>query len=85
MNQGRPGDYLGGTVTVAGGALPWDPVPITVTCDGKIRYTSTADPKGKFLIAPVETDTSLSRQRRYEDETRGAVRGLRGTSRTAGF
>jgi hypothetical protein len=59
MNQGRPGDYLGGTVTVAGGALPWDPVPITVTCDGKIRYTSTADPKGKFLIAPVKTDTSL--------------------------
>jgi tetratricopeptide (TPR) repeat protein len=59
MNQGRPGDYLGGTVSVAGGTLPWDPIAVTVTCDGKIRYTSNTDPKGNFLIAPVKTDSSL--------------------------
>jgi Tfp pilus assembly protein PilF len=60
MNQGRPGDYLGGTVSFAGGALPWDPIPVNVTCDGKIRYTSTTDPKGNFLIAPVKSDSSLA-------------------------
>jgi hypothetical protein len=58
MQQGRSGDYVGGNVIVAGGALPWDPIPVTVTCDGKTRYTSSTDPKGNFLIAPVRTDDS---------------------------
>jgi tetratricopeptide (TPR) repeat protein len=58
MQQGRSGDYVGGNVIVAGGSLPWDPIPVTVICDGKTRYTSTTDPKGNFLIAPVRTDDS---------------------------
>jgi tetratricopeptide (TPR) repeat protein len=56
-HQGRSGDYLLGKVMVAGGSLPWDPVPITVTCGGKIRYTANADPKGSFEIAAVETSS----------------------------
>jgi tetratricopeptide (TPR) repeat protein len=56
--QGRSGDYLVGNVSVAGGALPWDPIPLTVTCNGKPRFTSTTDPKGNFVIAPVKTDDS---------------------------
>ena len=56
-HQGRSGDFLLGKVMVAGGELPWDPVPITVTCDGKIRFTANADPKGSFEIAVVETST----------------------------
>jgi hypothetical protein len=39
----RSGDFLPGKVMVAGGDLPWDPVPITVTCDGKIRFTANAE------------------------------------------
>jgi Tetratricopeptide repeat len=58
MKQGHAGNFLGGTVTVAGGALPWDPIPVNVTCDGKIKFTSTTDPKGNFLIAPTKTDDS---------------------------
>jgi tetratricopeptide (TPR) repeat protein len=58
MRQGRSGDYLLGTVSVSGGTLPWDPIPLTVTCDGKTRYTSTTDPKGNFVIAPAKTDDS---------------------------
>jgi hypothetical protein len=53
MKQGRPGDYLVGNVSIAGGSLPWDPIPLTVNCDGKARYTSATDPKGRFLIAPA--------------------------------
>jgi len=56
--QGRSGDYLVGNVSVAGGTLPWDPIPLTVTCNGKPRFTSTTDPKGNFVIAPVKTDDS---------------------------
>ncbi len=56
-HQGRSGDFLLGKVMVAGGDLPWDPVPITVTCDGKIRFTANADPKGSFEIAVVETSS----------------------------
>src|ERR1039457_7694293 len=54
-HQGRSGDYLIGKVIVAGGALPWDSIPITVTCDGKIRYTANADPKGSLEIAAIKT------------------------------
>jgi hypothetical protein len=56
-HQGRSGDYLLGKVEVTGGALPWDAIPITVTCDGKVRYTANTDPKGGFEIAMVEKST----------------------------
>ena len=56
-HQGRSGDSLVGSVAVAGGSLPWDPIPIAVTCDGKLRYTTHADPKGGFEIATMETSS----------------------------
>jgi len=40
-------------VLLEGGSLPWDPILVTVTCDGKIRYTAATDPKGYFTIAPA--------------------------------
>jgi hypothetical protein len=52
--QGRSGDYLLGNVTISGGELPWDPIPVTVSCDGKTRYTAGTDPKGNFQITAVE-------------------------------
>ncbi len=49
---------------VAGAALPWDAIPVNVTCNGQTRYTVTADPKGNFVIAPDNppsvTDTSVA-------------------------
>jgi tetratricopeptide (TPR) repeat protein len=51
--QGRTGDYLLGKVSVAGGALPWDAIPVNVTCSGKTAYTSVTDSKGNFVIAPA--------------------------------
>jgi Tfp pilus assembly protein PilF len=54
--QGRTGDYLTGRVAVKDGAkdiaLLWDPIPVLVTCNGQVRYTTTADAKGGFMIAP---------------------------------
>jgi tetratricopeptide (TPR) repeat protein len=57
--QGHSGDYLTGNVIVTGGVLPWDPIPITVTCDGKIRSTADADPKGNFEIAATAATPTL--------------------------
>lgn len=54
LRSGRTGDALIGNVSLEGGALPWDPIPVSVTCDGKIRYTTRTDAKGYFLIAPAE-------------------------------
>jgi hypothetical protein len=54
MKEGRAGDYLAGEVKLTGGALPWDAIPVTVTCDGKVRYTTNTDPKGRFIVAPVD-------------------------------
>ncbi len=58
-HQGRTGDYLLGKVVFAGlptGSFPWDPIPINVTCGGKIKYTANADPKGNFEIVAAQSD-----------------------------
>jgi hypothetical protein len=62
MREGHSGDYLIGNVTVAGGALPWDPIPVTVTCDGKARYTTNTDPKGFFMIGHPDAPGSTTIQ-----------------------
>jgi cytochrome c-type biogenesis protein CcmH/NrfG len=56
--QARSGDYLLGKVAVAGGELPWDPIPVTVTCSGRTSFTTATDAKGHFLIAPPNPATT---------------------------
>jgi hypothetical protein len=55
-NQGRSGDYRTGNVNVKDAGkeqvLVWDPIPVSVSCDGQVKYTTTADVKGDFTIAP---------------------------------
>jgi len=60
MKEGRAGDYLAGEVALKGGALPWDAIPVTVSCDGKIRYTTSTDAKGRFVIAPADPKGSTT-------------------------
>ena len=57
---GRQGDYLTGSVVLTGGALPWDPIPVSVKCDGKVSYTTATDPKGYFWIAQAEQQGSTT-------------------------
>jgi tetratricopeptide (TPR) repeat protein len=49
-----------GKVVMSGGALPWDPIPVVVLCDGKPRYNTQADLGGRFRIAatPVASEVS---------------------------
>ena len=52
--MGRAGDRLTGNVTVTGGSVPWDPITVTVVCDGKEKYTTNTDGKGFFAINSVD-------------------------------
>lgn len=48
--KSRAGDSLIGDVIVSGGSLPWDSIQITVTCNGKVNFTTTTDAHGNFAI-----------------------------------
>ena len=57
LDQGRTGDYLTGTVQVEGNPLLWEPVPVTVYCDGKVRTQVYADAKGHFQFKSTRLDS----------------------------
>jgi tetratricopeptide (TPR) repeat protein len=46
----RGGIAFNGKVVVENGVLPWDPIGVTVSCNGKPRYNTVADAKGRFTI-----------------------------------
>lgn len=54
------GGALLGKVEIAGNPLTWDPIPVNVTCAGKVAFTTYANGKGAFLIKAVNANGSLS-------------------------
>jgi hypothetical protein len=44
--------HIVGKIVMAGGQLPWDPVPIVIRCDGQTRAYSFADRNGQFNLEP---------------------------------
>jgi tetratricopeptide (TPR) repeat protein len=58
LDQSRSGDYLLGTVTVEGNPLIWEPIPVTVYCDGKNTAQVYADGKGKFKFVSTRMEGS---------------------------
>ena len=50
-NQGRAGGALLGKVMVEGEPLLWNPILVSVLCNGAAVYTTQTDPKGNFQIA----------------------------------
>ncbi|MGA2746824.1 MAG: tetratricopeptide repeat protein [Candidatus Sulfotelmatobacter sp.] len=61
QDQTAAGD-LKGKVTVKDGLLPWDPIPVTVSCNGKPAYTTVTDAKGGFGILPSQIPGEVSQQ-----------------------
>lgn len=54
MNQQTGSMHFYGKVAMGSGSLPWDPIPILVVCDGKVRLNLTASAKGDFdIVAPA--------------------------------
>jgi tetratricopeptide (TPR) repeat protein len=60
-NRWAAGD-LRGKVVVKDGLLPWDPIPVTVSCNGKAAYTTETDAKGYFGILPSHIPGEVSQQ-----------------------
>jgi Flp pilus assembly protein TadD len=60
--QGRSGGALLGKLSVEGGPLPWEPLLVTVTCDGKVEYTTQTDARGNFGIVSFQLPGALGNQ-----------------------
>jgi len=60
--QGRAGGALLGKVAVEAEPLPWEPLLVTVTCDGKVAYTTQTDAKGNFGITSLSLPGALGKQ-----------------------
>src|SRR5271155_2941008 len=58
----RGGMSFQGKVAVDGGTLPWDPIQVSATCDGKVRYNTQADGKGQFQIQGTKTNSEVAAQ-----------------------
>jgi cytochrome c-type biogenesis protein CcmH/NrfG len=74
---GVNGGTLVGKLAIAGDPLLWDPVPINVTCLGKVALTSYSDPKGGFLLSATNVNGALSLQgdtkRQMETHLEGCI------------
>jgi Tfp pilus assembly protein PilF len=60
--QSRAGGALLGKLAVEGEPLPWEPLLVTVTCAGKVVYTTQTDAKGNFGIVAVTLPGALGKQ-----------------------
>ena len=60
MSHQRGSIYYQGKVAVAGGQLPWDAVPVVVSCNGVTRYDTRTDPKGMFKIEPAPANSEVA-------------------------
>ena len=70
--QGRAGGALMGKVSIEGEPLLWNPILISVICDGATAYNTATDPKGQFLItltlppSSMEVDAKRHMETHYE-------------------
>ncbi|HTZ97165.1 MAG TPA: tetratricopeptide repeat protein [Terriglobales bacterium] len=89
--QGRAGGALLGKVAVEGEPLPWEPLLVTVSCDGKVAYTTQTDAKGNFGIVAMTLPGAMGKQGDAERQlvtqyegcvVQGSVPGFRSTSIT---
>jgi tetratricopeptide (TPR) repeat protein len=59
LNQQVGSMRFAGKVVVAGGKLPWDPIPVVVKCDGKTRLYVLTDKKGGYDIAASPRESEI--------------------------
>jgi len=52
--------HIVGKIVMAGGQLPWDPVPIVIHCDGQTRAYSFADRNGQFNLEPSPRESAAA-------------------------
>ena len=60
--QARAGGFLLGKVEVKGEQLIWEPIPITVACNGVTEFTTQTDAKNEFAISFTKVRGALDVQ-----------------------
>jgi len=87
-SQGRAGGALLGKLAVEGEPLPWEPLLVTVSCGGKVAYTTQTDAKGNFGIVAMTLPGAMGKQGDTERQlvtqyegcvVQGSVPGFRST------
>ncbi|MGD0367028.1 MAG: tetratricopeptide repeat protein [Acidobacteriaceae bacterium] len=64
MNKQTGSMQFFGKVAMAAGKLPWDPIPVVVTCGDTARYNTVADAKGGFyIVAPARSSEVISQKK----------------------
>jgi tetratricopeptide (TPR) repeat protein len=70
--QGRAGGALLGKVSIEGEPLLWNPILISVICNGTTKYNTQTDPKGNFGIVltlpatALDTDSKRQMENHFE-------------------
>jgi len=64
MNQQTGSMQFFGKVAMVAGKLPWDPIPVVVTCGDTARYNTVADAKGGFYIVSANRSSELSPEKK---------------------
>ena len=57
---GRAGAFLYGKVSIEGETLPWEPILVTINCDGNTVYTTQTNSKGDFGVYPTQVKGEIS-------------------------
>ncbi|MGO9087225.1 MAG: tetratricopeptide repeat protein [Terriglobales bacterium] len=84
-DQDRAGGALLGKVVVKDEVLPWDPIVVTVSCNGAAVYTAETDSKGYFLILPSRIPGEASLQGDRERQMKVHFEGCAVQAFLAGF
>ena len=84
-NQDRAGGALLGKVVVKDEVLPWDPIVVTVNCNGTPTYTSETDSRGYFAILPSKIPGELSQLRDRERQMKVHFEGCTLDASLTGF
>jgi tetratricopeptide (TPR) repeat protein len=83
--QGVNGGTLLGKIAIAGDPLIWDPIPVNVTCLGKVALSTYTDPKGGFLLSATNVNGALSLQGDTKRQMETHLEGCLVTASLTGF
>lgn len=60
LNKQTGSMHFYGKVAMAGGRLPWDPVPVVVVCNGVTKYSTYTSTKGDFDIVAANRESEVT-------------------------
>jgi tetratricopeptide (TPR) repeat protein len=83
--QGRAGGVLLGKLAMEGEPLPWEPIPVSVVCQGTILHMAQSDPKGRFVITSTHVPGALSLQEDAKRQMETRFEGCTVQASLAGF